>query len=89
MQEQMTFEQKIANVELADYELTIRHTLFKTRYPLKNMQVGEHFYVPCGGRSMERLMNSMTSCIANCRRKTGYKFVQHGVGGGIEVIRLR
>jgi len=48
----------------------------KYRYPLRNMIVGEHFWVPANGRSVEKLQNSVSSSVNNIQRKTRLRFTQ-------------
>jgi hypothetical protein len=84
----VNFEDKIAHLKIPDYALSIGRTRLKNRYPLRALEVGEYFYVPFEGRTLKKLMNSLTSSIAHCRYRTGRRFVQRGVGGGVEVYRV-
>lgn len=60
------------------------------KYPFHKMEVGDNFVVPCQNSpcGRQQVMNSLTSCIANCREKTGRRFVQRSEGDAIRVWRV-
>lgn len=87
----MTFKQKLAGLKIASYNVPLKSTAsrLKYRYPFRDLAVGEKFLVPLEGRNREKMQNSLTSCIANARKRTGRKFIQHGVPRGIEIWRVK
>lgn len=82
------------NAGLTEREARERHDLpiytsprGRNQYPLRKMGKGQHFFVPYGGRSRDKLSNSLTSCIAHARYKTGHQFTQQRGPNGIRVWR--
>ena len=62
----------------------------KFRYPLRKMIVGDHFFVPCEGRSVEQTQNAVTSSVNNIQNKTNMRFTQRRYPPkGIRVWRTR
>lgn len=59
------------------------------KYPWLFIELDECFLVPCGPTPAERqrVMNSLTSCIANARSRHGRKFCQRSETRGIRVWR--
>jgi len=71
-------------------DLKISHTLTgKYRYPLPDMRVGQHFFVPCReGQSVEKLQNSVSSSVCYVTKRSGLRFTQRRMGNGIRVWRI-
>lgn len=63
----------------------------KAKYPWRLMGVGTDFLARCGDEPAEikKKFNSLTSCIANARRQTGFRFRMRRVPGGIRVWRVQ
>lgn len=59
------------------------------RYPFAQMLVGDHFFVEAEGRPLEKVQNSVSSCVANFQRKTSQKFHQRRYSNGIRVWRVQ
>jgi hypothetical protein len=62
----------------------------KYRYPLRTMQIGQHFYVPCRcGQPITKLQSSLNSSVCYIAKETGRRFTQKRMyGRGIRVWRL-
>lgn len=61
----------------------------RAKYPLRSMIVSESFTVKA--EDLEKLSNSLTSCISSVERKTGRKFTMRRTAdrSGIAVWRIR
>ena len=71
-------------------DLPLSYTLTgKARYPLNDMEIGEHFFILKNGRTIEQTQNAVTSCVGNIQRKTGKKFHQRRYPTGIRVWRTK
>jgi len=73
--------------------LNMPHPGPKDRYPWKTLKVGENFLVECADTKEARtkVMNGLTSCIANQRARYGLDFIQRKdpAGKGMRVWRVR
>jgi hypothetical protein len=58
------------------------------KYPFQRMKVGESFMVACADFETQQLMNSLTSCARWAGFKTGFKFAQRKIPGGVRVWRV-
>ena len=77
------------NVESVISDLPLLSTVTgKVRYPLKDMSIGQHFFVHNNGRTIEQTQNSITSCVRWARQKYGMRFHQRRYRGGIRVWRI-
>jgi len=61
----------------------------KRKYPFPQMNVRDSFFVPCEFFEVKNLMFSLTSCMRWASVKTGFKFAQRAVEGGIRVWRIQ
>jgi antitoxin component of MazEF toxin-antitoxin module len=61
----------------------------KARYPLQDMEVGQHFFVHNNGRTTEQTQNAVNSSVGHATRKYGRAFHQRRYRGGIRVWRIR
>lgn len=61
----------------------------KTRYPLKYMEVGQHFFVHNNGRTTEQTQNAVTSSVGFAQRSYGMKFHQRRYRAGVRVWRVK
>jgi len=59
----------------------------RAKYPWMKLQLNQSFLVPCAPWERQRVMNSLTSCIANARTRHGRKFCQRSELKGIRVWR--
>ncbi len=60
-------------------------------YPWRRMDVGDSFLARCDNNSIAstKLFNTLTSCLANARRKTGFRFRMERCVTGIRVWRIK
>lgn len=61
----------------------------RPKYPFRKMEVGDSFLVECEDGDSGSVMNGLTSCIRWATYKTGFKFAQRMVRGGVRVWRTR
>ncbi len=76
----------VCNIE-RNIPLPVRPRRPWSKYPFRDLKVGESFLVPCTRWDSDKAMNSLTSCRANMQRKTGFKFALRKTGNGIRVWR--
>lgn len=60
----------------------------KLRYPLQDMQIGQHFFVPHRGRTVIQTQNAVSSSVCHAQRVTGRKFHQRRYVEGVRVWRI-
>lgn len=75
---------------LIEHQLDIPAPGPKPKYPWKTMQKGQSFLVKCEDtrEAREKVMNSLTSCIANARRRYRRDFIQRRDPEGMRVWRI-
>lgn len=80
----------IPQAVIAQRHYEIPSTGRKAKYPWAAVKVDKSFLVRCAPTAYhrERVMNSLTSCISNVRRKTGMNFVQRTDPKGVRVWRI-
>lgn len=77
------------DVERLISDLPLGFTLTgKLQYPLKDMEIGQHFFVHNNGRTTAQTQNAVTSSVCYAQRATGRKFHQRRYRGGIRVWRV-
>jgi hypothetical protein len=59
----------------------------KCRYPLRDMEVGQHFFVPNKGRTTPQTQNAVTSSVCLVQRTSTRRFHQRRYISGIRVWR--
>jgi hypothetical protein len=61
----------------------------RLRYPLKTMEIGQHFFVPARDGSVVKTQNSVSSSVCHAQHTTGRSFHQRRYTGGIRVWRTK
>lgn len=61
----------------------------KLRYPLRDMEVGQHFFVPNNGRTTVKTQNALTSSVNNVQRTSDKRFHQRRYRHGVRVWRTK
>lgn len=57
------------------------------KYPWRDMEVGQSFFIGCPNVERVRIINSLTSCRRNAQMKTGFRFMMAQVPNGVRVWR--
>lgn len=88
--ERVLFSSGIRSTESVPGDLPLLQTITgKLRYPLRDMEIGEHFFVPNRGRTTIQTQNAVTSSVNNVQRTSERRFHQRRYISGIRVWRTR
>jgi len=61
---------------------------WRRRYPIKDLAVGESFFVPAGDRTAQEVASALARAAWSVKMKTGARFTVRSLGDGARLWRV-